>query len=135
MDLQNQAQGKTFTADSKVVERRGAVPTFLVQPTARVKPFADTRIATVKEYQSPSFRSDSRANSSIQTRQIKLPGQLTASSLRDLRPAYDAHREVSGRTFGNERVFRGEGKSQKSLNRENPSLTIDQVRELLNKNK
>jgi hypothetical protein len=133
MDLQNNAQAKTFRANSKVAEKRSDVGTFFLQPTIKEKSFADAHSATTKQYRPASFQTDSRVTYS--TREAILPGQLTTSSARGIRAAHDAHLEVSGRTFADERAFREEGKSQKSLDRRNPPLTIDQVRELLNKNK
>jgi hypothetical protein len=138
IDLQNNAQGKTFSADSKVVERRGNerrgnVGTFFVKPAGKQKSFVDTRAVATKEYPSRSFQTGSRM--SFSTREANLPGQLTTSSARGIRAAYDARVEVSGRSFADKRAFREEGKRQKSLDRQNPPLTIDQVRELLNKNK
>jgi hypothetical protein len=135
MDLQNNAQGKAFSANSKVVERRGTVGTFFLQPTLKEKSFTDTRTVTPKEYRSRSFQNDSRASSSLQTHEANTPGQLATSSVRDAHLAHDAHLEISGRSFTDQRPFSGEGKSQESLDRQNPPLTIDQVRELLNKNK
>jgi hypothetical protein len=133
IDLQNNAQGKTFSADSKVVERRGNLGTFFVKPAGKQKSFVDTRAVATKEYPSRSFQTGSRM--SFSTREANLPGQLTTSSARGIRAAYDARVEVSGRSFADKRAFREEGKRQKSLDRQNPPLTIDQVRELLNKNK
>jgi hypothetical protein len=42
---------------------------------------------------------------------------------------------VDARIFAGNRPFLDQGKSQKALSRQNPPLTIEQVRELLNKNK
>ena len=39
------------------------------------------------------------------------------------------------RKFADQHQFSERGKSQKSFDRQNPPLTIEQVRELLNKNK
>ena len=44
-------------------------------------------------------------------------------------------KKVPSRAYAENRPFLDQGKSQKSLNRQNAPLTIDQVRELLNKNK
>jgi hypothetical protein len=135
MDLQNRQQGKVFRADSKVVAHRGAAKEFVLERTANGKTFSDTRVAEVKEYPLRSIRADAQQNTVVKTRQVNVPAQLTLSSVRDLHPAYDAHLAVSGRNFADERAFRDQGKSQKSLSHQNPPLTIDQVRELLNKNK
>jgi hypothetical protein len=56
----------------------------------------------------------------------------TASGLRN---APQSGKKVAPRAYPGSRQFLDEGKSQKSLNQENAPLTIDQVRELLNKNK
>ena len=60
---------------------------------------------------------------------------VRAVSTRDIHAAYDANRVVASRDFADQHQFTGQGKSQKSLDRQNPPMTIDQVRELLNKNK
>jgi hypothetical protein len=134
MDLQNREQGKVFRADSKVVAHGAAAKGFVLEPAAKEKRFRDTRVAEMKEYPTASIRATSQ-DAFVRTRQVNIPAQLTTSSVRDLHPAYDAHFEVSGRRFADERAFGGQGKSQKLLSRQNPPLTIDQVRELLNKNK
>ncbi len=136
MDLQNEAQGKVFVANSKVVARRANAATVVLEPTAKVKAFGPTRAVATKEYRPGSVRVTLGHDSFGETRQINVSAQqLKTSSAQYLHTAYDAHRDVSGGVFGDERAFRDEGKSQKLLNRQNPPLTIDQVRELLNKNK
>jgi hypothetical protein len=47
----------------------------------------------------------------------------------------DAHRHIDGSEFTGKRPFLDKGKSPKSLERKNTPMTIEQVRELLNKNK
>jgi hypothetical protein len=135
MELQNTAQGKVFTANSKVVAGHGTARTFVVEPVATERTFGDTRAAVTKEYRSHLVQADALQTPVVETRQVNVPAPLTTSSARDLHAAYDAHLSVSGRTFPDQRTFRDQGKSQKLLNRQNPPLTIDQVRELLNKNK
>ena len=135
MELQNTAQGKVFTANSKVVTNRGTARTFVVEPIATEKTFGDIRAAVTKKYRSNLVQADALQNFVVETRHVNVPGPLTTSSVRDPRAAYDAHLYVSGRSFPDQRIFREQGKSQKLLNRQNPPLTIDQVHELLNKNK
>lgn len=137
MELKNEAQGKAFRADSKVVARKGSEKAFVLEPVAKQKTFADTHTVVQKEYRSGSNRTDLGQNSfvSIRDADTRSRSKLTTSSARDVHPAYDARLAVSGRTFADEPTFREEGKSQKSLSRKNAPLTIDQVRELLNKNK
>jgi hypothetical protein len=136
MDLQNRAQGKAFTANSKVAAHPGSACTFVLKPAAKQKTFDDTRSTVTKEYRSGADRSDLRGNSFVQTRNATVPAHLSGSSpARDVRAAYDARLAVSGRSFAGERAFRDQGKDQESLDRQSRSMTIDQVRELLNKNR
>ena len=51
------------------------------------------------------------------------------------RAAAQSETHVASSTFGQARPFLDQGKSQKSLSAHNAPLTIEQVRELLNKNK
>jgi len=44
-------------------------------------------------------------------------------------------KKVASHAYGGSRPFLNEGTNQKSLNRKTEPLTIEQVRELLNKNK
>ncbi len=135
MNLQNNAQSKKFAANAAVVENRGRVGTFFFEQTRKQKPVIETRTANTREYRVRSLQSDPSVRSSNQNRTANLPGQVATSSSRDVHDAYDANLEVVGRSFPGERAFPEQGKSQKSPDRQNPPLTIDQVRELLNKNK
>jgi hypothetical protein len=136
MELHNHAQRKAFTADSKVAGHQQTAATFATEPAPKQKTFADAHTAATKEYSSRLGKADLRSKSIIQLHEVDAHSQFASSSARDVRPAYDARLAVSGRSYpDDERVFREQGKSQKSLDRQNPPLTIDQVRELLNKNK
>ena len=135
LHLQNREQGKVFRADSKVVASPVTAKAFGSGPVMKQNAFSDVRVAETKEYRSPSNPANVSHRGFVQIPEVRARAQLASPSARELRSAYDANLEVSSRRFVDERVFRGEGKSQKSLNRQNPSLTIEQVRELLNKNK
>jgi hypothetical protein len=134
MELQNKAQGKKFVASSAAIEHRGSVGTFLLQPNRAEKSFADSPTLAAREY---PFRSLSppRPISSTQNRSANTSGQVGTSSVRDVHSANTPHNAGTSRMFADQHQFREQGKSQKSLDRQNPPLTIDQVRELLNKNK
>lgn len=135
MELQNRAQGKAFTANSKAVERRGTVGTFYLQPALNEKSIGTTPVVTTAEYRHREFLALPRMISPIQSRDASLIANINTSTVRDVHETHDGRRQVTGRSFADERSFRDEGKSQKALTRQNPPLTIDQVRELLNKNK
>jgi hypothetical protein len=134
MELHNKAQGKKFVASSAVVEHRGSVGTFLLQPNRAEKSFVDTHAITTSEYRSRPV-STGRKISAIQNRSANTPGPVGTSSVRDIHSANAPQIASSGRMFADQHQFREQGKSQKTLDQQNPPMTIDQVRELLNKNK
>lgn len=137
MELRNEAQSKKFSgASSAAVERRGAVGTFYLQPNRSEKEFANTRDYSTSEFSSRSYNSGAQAVATTQNRSSNKSAFGASSSVHDVRSAYDAQKVTSGREYAEQqRQFIEKGKSQKSLDRQNPPLTIDQVRELLNKNK
>jgi hypothetical protein len=135
LELKNNAQGKKFGTDSAVIERRGTVGTFSLRPTRHEKSFADNRVLTTAKYSSRLFHDDAVVAASLQNRNVKTSVNSSTSSARDIHDAYDAHNAIAGGGYAATGPFRGQGKSQKSLDRQNPPMTIEQVRELLNKNK
>jgi hypothetical protein len=136
MELQNDAQSKKYAAaNSAGVERRGTVGTFYLQPNRSEKSFAGTADYSTREFSSHSFNSGTGTVATAQNRSASKSASDVNSSVHDIRPAYDAQNAVAGRNYAEQRPFTEKGKSQKSLDRQNSPLTIDQVRELLNKNK
>lgn len=135
MDLQNREESKAFHADSKVTAQHHTANMFVLKSRPKEKTLVDFRQAEMKEYRSRSDRADALQQAYLQNRQANMQGQLTTSSTRDVRPVYDRNLQIPDRRYADERSFRDQGKSQKSLNQQNPPLTIDQVRALLNKNK
>jgi hypothetical protein len=134
MELHNKAQGKKFVANSAVVEHRGSVGTFLLQPNRVEKSFVDTHALTTSKYPSRSA-STGRTIGSTPNRSANIPGPVGTASVRDIHSANTPQIAGNSRMFADQHQFREQGKSQKSLDRQNPPMTIDQVRELLNKNK
>ena len=135
MELQNNAQDQKFAANPAVIEHRGTVGTFLLQPTLRQKAFEDVRPLNTKEFPARSFNGGSLPNLATQNLRVRISSSVVTSNFRGVSNAHDTNNTVPGRSFTDQHPFREEGKSQKSLNRQNPPLTIEQVRELLNKNK
>jgi len=135
MELQNKSYNKRFTATSASIEHRGSVETFYLPPKRSEQSFADERAYSAKQYSSShAFNSGSRTVSSSENRNANLSAPIGTSSAHEVRDAYDGHNAVTGRDYADQHQFTERGKSQKSLDRKQPPLTIDQVRELLNKN-
>jgi hypothetical protein len=135
MKLQNDSQSKKFVTQSAGVERRGTVGTFFLRSNARQKSFSDTPILNTNQYRTSSFNGDIAPNSVARGQNAAVPKSIEPSTARDVGNSLDAGRTVPTRNFTGQREFREEGKAQKFLNQNKPPLTIEQVRELLNKNK
>jgi len=112
------------------------VGTFYVQKKSDSKNFTGTRDFSARQFDSQPFRGQ-RSASGISSQQAlgnSRPAYAiqTAHGLRD---APQSGKKVVSRSYAENRPFLDEGKSQKALTRKNKPLTIEQVRELLNKNK
>jgi len=134
MELQNEAQGKKFVANSTITERRGTL--FYVPPRRPEKTLECERSYSVQKYVPGTFNSGVAGVDAAQNRDAAKSARIASSRIWDVRSAPDANATVSTGDYAeDQRQFKEQGKSQKSLDRQNPPLTIDQVRELLNKNK
>ena len=137
MALQNDAQNKKFTGDgSASISKRASVGSFYIHQQARSKNFSGTRDFATSQFYSQSYHGG-RTAYEVSSRQSMANSQFahanqTASGVRN---APQSDKKVASRAYAGNRPFLDEGKSQKSLNQKNVPLTIDQVRELLNKNK
>ena len=136
MSLQNSEQKKKFIADGTSINKKATVGTFYVEKKSNSKTFSGTRELSTRQFNSGPYHGSRSApeNSSHQAignSQRTYPTQ-TARGPRD---APQSDKKVSSRGYAENRPFLDRGKSQKSLSRQNAPLSIDQVRELLNKNK
>jgi hypothetical protein len=137
MTLQNDAQNKKFIGDgSTSINKRANVGTFYVHQKPRSKNFSGTRDFSTTQFYSQTYRGG-RTASEVSSQQTLVTSKSTYSSqpARGVRDAPQSGKKVASRAYAGNRPFLDEGKSQKSLNRQNEPLTIEQVRELLNKNK
>jgi hypothetical protein len=139
MTLQNSEQKKKFIADGTSINRKASVGTFYVDKKPNSKTFSGTRELSTQQFNSRRFHGSRGAfeNSSHQAggnSRRTYPTQ-SARDPRDPRDAPQSDKKIASRAYAGNRPFLDQGKSQKSLNRQNAPLTIEQVRELLNKNK
>ena len=135
MTLQNTAQNKKFIADGASINRKATVGTFYFQEKSNSRSFSNTREFSAGQFDSRSFQG-TRAVSGISSQQPIGNSQLSYSTrTARVRDAHNADKAATSRVFAGNRPFLAQGKSQKALNRKNAPLTIEQVRELLNKNK
>jgi hypothetical protein len=133
--LQNHSQNKKFFADGAAIDKRATVSAFYTQQKSKPASFAGIRELSTGRFNSRSFGDGNRVNASGQKQAKNSADSYLTSSATKLRNAPEIQKVQNSRTFADQRPFRDRGKSQKSLDRQNPPLTIEQVRELLNKNK
>ncbi len=136
MTLQNDAQHKKFVSDGASMNKRATVGTFYVQKKSNQKSFSGTGQFSTQEFNSQSFHSKHGAfNVPSQQATGNSRSAYANQSARGVRDASQSGKKAPVRAYAENRPFLDEGKSQKSLNKHNEPLTIEQVRELLNKNK
>ena len=136
MTLQNSVQNKKFLVDRTSINKQATVGTFYIQKKSNSKSFSQTREFSARQFDSQPFRGQ-RSASGISTKQAIGNSQsaYAAGSARGVRGAPQSDKKVGSRSYADNRPFLDQGKSQKWLTRKNRPLTIDEVRELLNKNK
>jgi hypothetical protein len=137
MSLQNTAQNKKFiAANGASISKHAITSAFYVEKKSNSKTFSGARDFSAWQSNARSFHAgDNLANFSSRKQITNSKGSYSTQTARSLRDAHEAGRRVDALIFAGSRPFLDQGKSQKALSRQNPPLTIEQVRELLNKNK
>jgi hypothetical protein len=137
MGLQNRAQNKKFmAAKGASIDKHAATSTFYLEKKSNSKRFSGARDFSTWQFNARSFHAgDNPANFSLQKQITDSKRSFSTQTARSLRHAQEAGKTVDALIFAGSRPFLDQGKSQKALSRQNPPLTIEQVRELLNKNK
>ena len=137
MTLQNDAQNKKFVADGRSsINKRATVGSFYVHQKTHSKKFSGTRDFSTTQFYSQTYHDGRKAyKASLQQGLANTRSPYANQTARGVREAPQSGKKVASRDYAGNRPFLDQGKSQKSLNQQNAPLTIDQVRELLNKNK
>jgi len=133
--LQLNVQDKQFVAGGAVLTKKARTKPFFVSQRSWEKQYGGTKEFQAKEFAAAQSRFASRqADTSSRNKLTKIdsPYSTTAYVTRD---AIDAAKKVDTADYPGARPFLLRGKSQKSLSAQDRQLTIDEVRELLNKNK
>jgi hypothetical protein len=136
MTLQSTEQKKKFIADGTSINKKASVGTFYVEKKPNSKTFSRTPGFSTRQFNSRPYHGNRSAfESSSQQAVGNSRSAYRTQMARGSRDAPQSDKKVANRAYTENRPFLDQGKSQKSLNRQNGPLTIDQVRELLNKNK
>ena len=136
MALQNDAQNKKFGGDgSASINKRAHIGSFYVHQKPSSKNYSGTRDFSTTQFYSQTYRDGRTYDVSSQQTLANSKAAYGSQTARGVRDAPQSGKKVASRAYAGNRPFLDEGNSQKSLNRQNEPLTIEQVRELLNKNK
>ena len=130
MKLENSEQNKQFTGAGTVTAKSASTRSFYVSNTKLTKTFAGTSEFNTKPYSSRQF-----ATQPANLPPPQKPRTFATASARDVKPARESSTKYATRDFSGSRRFLDQGKSQKALHQQDHPLSIDDVRELLNKNK
>jgi hypothetical protein len=133
--LQNPSQNKKFAAARALSQKQARVGMFYLPQKSNTRAFSQKRSFSSWQFNSQKFNAAPRANSgTTASRKFRTGVYLTSPSQMGA-PAPGAEKTAASGDFSGNRPFLERGKSQNSLDRQNPPMTIEQVRELLNKNK
>jgi hypothetical protein len=136
MSLENGAQNKKFTADKTSVNKKANVQTFYLQQKSPAKTFSGSRDFSAKQYEARNFnQSNGAVTDDLTAKKSSAVSYSEATKAAATKSVADGSKQQPSRIYAGNRPYLEQGKSQKSLNRKNKPMTIDEVRELLNKNK
>jgi len=136
MALQNDAQNKKFGGDgSASINKRAHIGSFYVHQKPSSKNYSGTRDFSTTQFYSQTYRDGRTYDVSSQQTLANSKAAYGSLTARGVRDAPQSGKKVASRAYAGNRPFLNEGTNQKSLNRKTEPLTIEQVRELLNKNK
>lgn len=135
MSLQNSFQQKEFVVRGTTSTKQAPSKSFYVADRRPEKSFAAGAFRT-KAFGTKSSRDqDAQASLSTRTQIEKTDVPYPAMAYRGAHAAREDGKAAEVSEFSGTRPFLIQGKSQKILSQKDQPLSIDQVRELLNKNK
>ena len=128
--LANPDQNKKFTGGLEAPTRSAATKSFYVSEKKLSKTFVADRSAPTTSFRTRNYSTHAATVPTLPPTQTYQTKQS-----RDVSPSGYSTKKYATRDFAGNRPFLGQGKSQKALQAQDRPLTIDEVRELLNKNK
>jgi hypothetical protein len=128
--LANPDQNKKFTGGLEAPTRSAATKSFYVSEKNLGKTFVTDRSAPTT-----SFRARNYSTQAATVPTLPSTRSYQTKQARNISPSAHSTKKYATRDFAGNRPFLEQGKSQKALRAQDRPLTIDEVRELLNKNK
>ncbi len=136
MSLANSAQNKQFVAaEGTSVDRKFEAKTFYAGDQHLAKPFGGlkdffARTFGTKKFLRAKAAAEAKASAGMAFANTEFPTR--ESSL--IRTSNEADKKSEVREYAESKPFLGQGTRQKILSQQDHPLTIDEIRELLNKN-
>ena len=135
MSLQNSVGEKQFVPRGTTNAKQAPTKEFYVRERRAEKSFF-TRLFRTKSFNGKNSQyQNMQASLATRTRIAKVDVPYATAAYHGIEPARESDKTVAASEFSGTRPFLIQGKSQKALSQKDQPLTIDQVRELLNKNK
>src|SRR6266480_2037794 len=128
--LANPDQNKKFTGGLEAPTRSAATKSFYISEKKLSKSFVADRSAPTTSFRTRNYPTQAATVPTLQPMR-DFPTKKASAASQAAHPT----KRYATRDFAGNRPFLGQGKSQKSLHAQDRPLTIDEVRELLNKNK
>jgi len=134
--LVNPAQNQKFDASGIFATQSAPLKNYYAQESSLTKSFPRVRTFAARKFATGHFqRGENAARVPLEPRSLEVSASPVATSSYDGRIAREDGRNIPVVSFPDKRKFLAQGKSQKALSAQDRPLTIEQVRELLNKNK
>ncbi len=135
MSLQNNAQGKEYDPSGAIATKEATTKWFFFRRRPREREYTNVQTIPARKFLTQnSALGQQQANFPSRAHLPKLEGSY-ATSAYATRKAVDGEKLVAVSNYSGTRPFLVRGKSQKALSAQDRQMTIDEVRELLNKNK
>ena len=128
--LANSDQNKKFTGGLEAPTRSAATKSFYVSEKKLGKRFVADRSAPTTSFRTHDYATKAAIVPTLQPMPV-----FSTKNAREVSTSAYSTKKYATRDFAGNRPFLAQGKSQKSLHAQDRPLTIDEVRELLNKNK
>lgn len=135
MALENPYGEKQFVARGSMMTKQAPTKEFYVRERAPEKGFFGRLFRTKDFNTKKSPYQDAQASLATRTKIPKVDVPYRTAAYPDVADARETGKTAAVSDFNGTRPFLIEGKSQKALSQKDRPLSLDEVRELLNKNK
>ncbi|HEX4666717.1 MAG TPA: hypothetical protein VH207_08950 [Chthoniobacterales bacterium] len=136
MSLANSAQNKQFVAaEGTFVDRKFEAKTFYAVDQHLAKPFGGLKDFFARAFGTRKFlQSNAAAETKANAKKAFANTQFPTSESSLVRTSNEASKKAEVHEYAENKPFLAQGTRQKILSQQDHPLTIDEIRELLNKN-